>query len=79
MKSLPKILLKSLTPEVIFFLIFASIIVLVVGSLIACIVGICFLIAILQNHWDMVIFFLVLLIIIRVYRGRCRQTLLHTD
>jgi tetrahydromethanopterin S-methyltransferase subunit E len=79
MKSLPWSLLKSLTPDMIAGLSVAFIVVVFVGSLGVVIAGICFTTAFLFNHWDTVIFFLVLLIIIRVYRGRYRQTLLHQD
>jgi hypothetical protein len=53
---------------------FAFFVAVIVGSLGVVIAGIyfttAFLVKIVTNHWDMIIFFLVLLIIIRVYRGR---------
>lgn len=82
-KSLPWSILKTLTPEMIFGLMYGLIVATIVGSVGVVIVGTyfttVFLVKIVTNHWDMIIFFSVLLIIIRAYRGRYRQTLLHQD
>jgi hypothetical protein len=83
MKALPsfllKSILKSLTPVTIVDLMSAFTAAVFIGSLGVIIAGIYFTTVFLINHWDMISFFLLLLIIIRVYRGRYRQTLLHQD
>ena len=78
-KSLPWSILKTLTPEMIFGLMYGLIVATIVGSVGVVIAGTIFSIVFLVNHWDMIIFFSVLLIIIRVYRGSYRQKLLHQD
>ena len=78
-KNLPWSLLKFLTPAMIPGLMFGIIVATIVGSVGVVIAGTIFSIVFLVNHWDMIIFFSVLLIIIRVYRGSYRQKLLHQD